>query len=161
MQIEDMQQVTDFILTTEKHSHISIEHGSIETSVPVRRNNRRNRSGAWIYGPDKKIEISYFIFDMPEEVQLAEIIHETCHFLCPTNIHHGPLFREKEIYWLSQFGLKPRFYKRAYYRCIETLNGNIIPTRNKEDYNIVAIQAKLRIDAKTIKKRKHIERVEL
>lgn len=151
MQLDDMQLVCDYIMGMNN-----------KCSIPVIRNNRWSNSLATISGTNKRIVMAEFIFSYSDEVQLAEIIHETCHFLCDNREYHGPQFRQKEIYWLSQFGLKPRFYKRAYYKCVETLNGKLIPIRDFETYKTASSQyGKLKTAAKTIKKRKHIERIEL
>jgi len=116
MNISDMQLVCDYILKQE----------CSEKQVTVKRTKRKCSSVARYR--TKEIIIAQFIFYHPEEIQLAEIIHETCHFI--TDDKHGANFREKEKHYLAVFGLTPLNYKRAYYRTLKLYSGEIIPTRS-------------------------------
>jgi hypothetical protein len=150
MKLSEMQLVCDCITK---------EFGN---KIKLKRNNRWTNSVARLYNSGKRtITIAEFIFLYPQEVQLAEIIHEAIHHCCEDNIlNHGHKFKRLETYWLNQFGLKPIGYKRAYYMQILTWNNKLLNIRGEskeitEDYREYA---KLKAVAAGMKKRIKRER---
>jgi len=124
MTVPEMQTVADTIM---------LDCG--KPPVQVIRNNRWTNSQARMddWKNIRRITVAEFIFNKPEEVQLAEIIHECCHFLNGEDwyiLSHGEEFKEWETYWLEQIGnLKPIGYRRAYYTHLQTAAGRTIKTR--------------------------------
>jgi hypothetical protein len=152
MTLLEMQQVCDKILTEEGHSVICVKLGRQNAQCSFATKSRIR---------DSFITIAPWIFNCPEEIQLAEIIHESCHITCDFGEHHGPNFRQKEIFWLSKYGLKPVGYKRAYARFIETSAGQLIPIRGSIDNKKQLEYHKLLQTAKQLKKRKQHLEIEL
>lgn len=123
-----MQMIVDYIMEEEGRPSVQVvRNGRKRCSIAGIRWNRR--IGQWI----RKISIAEWIFtEYSDEVQLAEIIHECCHFFSSKEnrcLEHGVLFRARQDYWLDQFGLSAVGYKKAYYTHIRTLFGKEIPTR--------------------------------
>lgn len=125
-----MQMIADYILKEEGKDPVQvIRNGRRVCSIASIRRSRR--TGRWV----RKISIAEYIFtEYPEEVQLAEIIHECCHFLGIQEnrcLDHGYDFRRKQDKWLAEFGLKAIGYKKAYYTHIRNWCGNLVPIRRK------------------------------
>lgn len=72
---------------------------------------------------DKRIRY----FSTSIEARYAVVIHEVCHYIAHT-LHnettHGKIFRQLEITLLSDFGLRPVGYKRAYYTTVKAAMSN-------------------------------------
>ena len=153
MTIYEMQIVCNNVLSTENKPAVLVKLG--------RKNARRSRACPRPSG--NYIAIAPFIFAYPEEVQRAEIIHESCHFLpdnpCRCVLNHGKLFRQKEISWLAQYGLKPLKYVGVYNRLLETAAGEVIPTRGIDNKRIEYWS--LEMKAKNMSKRTKHERITL
>lgn len=149
MTISEMQQVCDIILSSAGKS----------TTVKLGRNNAKC-SRAHIRYYNSWMTIAPFIFDYAYEIQLAEIIHESCHFLSGCD-NHGLIFREKEVYWLKKYGLEPICYKHAYYRFIKTAAGQLIPTRGEVDINKITERYTLQQAAIKLKKRIKLPEIKL
>jgi len=124
MNIARMQQIADIIMLDCGKPPVQVIRNNRWTNSQARINNRKGT---------RSITVAEFIFRYPEEVQLAEIIHECCHFLAREDCYilpHGKEFKEWEEYWLDKLGnMKPIGYRRAYYTYLQTAAGRKIKTR--------------------------------
>lgn len=153
MTIYEMQGVCNKILIEANKPLILVKLG--------RKNARRSRAHARPAG--NYITIAPFIFAYPEEVQIAEIVHESCHFLANNYmLPHGVLFRQKEKYWLERYNLKPLKYVGSYNRVLQNAAGEVIPTRGIGNFTKNQVKRfELEMKAKSMSKRTKHERITL
>jgi hypothetical protein len=113
MQPKDLIDIADFILQKEHKDKIPIIFKNIQ------------RGWAKYDGPvGKHIIMPTWIFAHCGEYQISYIIHEVCHFLVE-KCGHTPEFKEKETYWLKQFGFIP-IYSKAYTKALLNLDGKVV-----------------------------------
>lgn len=86
-----------------------------------------NKHCSMAYCRQRKIWLNYGYKTWKPIIQIAEIIHECCHFMHETGyLKHGVEFKEYETYYLDKYGFEPIGYKRAYYYKIKDKKTGII-----------------------------------
>lgn len=106
-------------------------------------NGMTSANGRAVYGT-RIIKLSDSIFKEGEDYCWAVVIHEVCHFIhydAYSSRHnwarlgkyeaHGNVFKKLETKWLAHYGMVP-VYKRAYWKRLESMEGDILWTTWKE-----------------------------
>ena len=111
---KDLLDVADFIIEQENLLPIRIQFKEIKGAGRAHYHTRSITIPMWIWKDRYSDEYRYWY-----------IIHEVCHFVVGPGNSHNHRFKEKERFWLKEFGILVE-YAKAYPKRLMTLTGKTV-----------------------------------